>query len=143
MARTRNRRAEQGNTLLLGALMITLALGLFALITDVGLLYATKSRLQTYAQETARAGATAIDLNDYTASGVAHLNTTLAVQQANKHFQSLGLGPDYVMTILEATTEQITIQITHEQPVYLIGAFVPISSVSIKVQASAIPQVGF
>ncbi len=143
MARKRNRRAEQGNTLLLGALMITLALGLFALITDVGLVYAAKSRLQTYAQEVARAGATAIDLNEYTATGVAHLNTVLAVQQAEKHFQSLELGPEYIMTILEATPDTITVQISHNQPVYLIGAFVPISSVSIVVQASAIPQVGF
>ncbi len=144
MWRKGNRQAERGNTLLIGILMITLALGLFALITDVGLLYATKSRLLTYAQEVARAGATAIDLDDYTATGKAHLNPTLAQQQAEKHFESLGLSPaDYQMTILEATRDIITVQISHEQQLYLITAFVPIGSVNVVVEASAIPQVGF
>jgi hypothetical protein len=129
--------------MVLGALMLTLALGLFALIMDGGLLYASKSRLQTYAQEVARAGATAVDLNGVTGSGTAHLNVTLAQQQATQYFQALNLGPTYVMTITALTPNSITVQLSHEQPVYLIGAFVPINSVSIVVEASAVPKAGF
>ena len=142
VSRTR-RRWERGNTTLLGALMLTLALGLFALIMDGGLLYASKSRLQTYAQEVARAGATEVDLNGVTGSGTAHLNVVRAQQQATQYFQALNLGPTYTMTITNLTTSIITVQLSHEQPVYLIGAFVPIHSVSIVVEASAVPEVGF
>lgn len=143
MSSKSRRRWERGNATLLGALMLTLALGLFALIADGGLLYASKSRLETYAQEVARAGATAVNLNGVTGSGTAQINTTLARQQATQYFQALNLGPTYTMTITTLTTSKITVQITHDQPVYLIGAFIPIHSVSIVVEASAIPEVGF
>src|SRR5690349_20192051 len=125
----RGRRGQRGNATLLGALMLTLALGLFALITDGGLLYASKSRLETYAQEVAQAGATAVDLNGVTGSGTAHLNVTLAAQQAEQYFQDLNLGPTYIMTIKALTSTQITVEISHDQPVYLIAAFVPLHSV--------------
>ncbi len=138
-----SRRAERGNATLLGALMLTLALALFALITDGGLLYASKDRLETYAQEVAQAGATAVDLNGVTSSGVARLNTTLATQQANRYFQDLNLGPTYTMTITTLTPTLITVQISHDQPVYLIAAFVPIHTVHIVVAASAVPKAGF
>jgi Flp pilus assembly protein TadG len=138
-----SRRGQRGNATLLGALMLTLALGLFALITDGGLLYASKSRLETYAQEIARAGATAVDLNGVTGSGTATLDMALAAQQAEQYFQGLNLGPTYSMTIKTLTPTLITIQMSHDQPVYLIAAFVPLHSVSIVVEASAVPKVGF
>lgn len=143
MPRRKNRLNQRGNATLLGALMITLALGLFALITDGGLLYASQSRLETYAQEVARAGATAIDLNGATASGKAYLLPNIAGPRATQYFQALGLGSTYHLDFVHATPDSITVQISHTQPVYLIGAFVPIHSVQITVQASAVPQVGF
>lgn len=139
----KQRRRERGNATLLGALMLTLALGLFALVTDGGLLYASKSRLETYAQEVALAGATAVDLNGVTGSGTATLDTKLASQQATQYFQGLNLGSTYSMQITALTANSITVQISHDQPVYLIGAFVPIHTVTIVVQASAVPKVGF
>ncbi len=123
--------------------MILLALGLFALVTDGGLLYASKTRMESYAQEVARAGATAIDLNGATESGKAHLNIQLARQQAENYFHQLGLGDTYSMPPPQVTPDMITVEIIHTQPVYLIGAFVPIHAVKIVVQASAVPQVGF
>jgi Flp pilus assembly protein TadG len=143
MASRTHRRWERGNATLLGALMLTLALGLFALITDGGLLYASKSRLETYAQEIARAGATEVNLNGVTGSGTAQINIPLAQQQATQYFQDLNLGPTYSLTRMTVTTSKITIQLSHDQPVYLIGAFVPIHSVTIVVEASAVPEVGF
>jgi Flp pilus assembly protein TadG len=146
MQARKQRRRERGNATLLGALMLTLALALFALITDGGLLYASKSRLETYAQEVARAGATAVDLNGVTGSGNATLNWAAAQQQAKQYFQGLQLGSSYVLTIEPQDPKNpntFTIQISHDQPIYLIAAFVPIHSVTIVVQASAEPKVGF
>lgn len=143
MSHHTRRRRQCGNTTLLGALMLLLALGLFALVSDGALLYASKSRLETYAQEVARAGATAIDLNGATGSGRAFLNPALAKTQANDYFEGLKLGPTYSMRIVQVTLDGITVEISHAQPVYLIAAFVPIHSVQIVVQASAVPKVGF
>ena len=146
MQARKQRRWERGNATLLGALMLTLALGLFALITDGGMLYASKSRLETYAQEVARAGATEANLNGVTGSGTAQLNWAEAVNQANQYFQGLQLGPSYVLTIMPQDQQHpnvFTVKISHDQPVYLIAAFVPIHTVTIVVQASAVPQVGF
>ena len=146
MLARKHRKWERGNATLLGALMLTLALALFALITDGGLLYASKSRLETYAQEVARAGATAVDLNGATASGTAQLNWPIAQQLANQYFQGLNLGPGYNLVIVPQDPQHpnvFTVQISHDQPVYLIAAFVPIHTVTIVVQASAVPKVGF
>ena len=141
-----HRRRERGNATLLGALMLTLALALFALVTDGGLLYASKSRLETYAQEVALAGATAVDLNGVTGSGTATLDWNTAQIQATQYFQGLQLGPTYVLTIVPQNPQSpnvFTVQISHDQPVYLIAAFVPIHTVTIVVRASAVPKVGF
>ncbi len=146
MSSSKSRRRERGNAMLLGVLMLTLALGLFALITDGGLLYASKSRMETYAQEIARAGATAVNLNGVTGSGTAQLDWAVAQQRATQYFQALNLGTSYSLFIEPQNPQRpnvFTVQLSHDQQVYLIGAFVPIHAVTIVVQASAVPQVGF
>lgn len=150
------RRGQRGNALLMGVLMFTLALALFALITDVGLLYKARSELESYAQEVARAGATAVDLQGAFpgSNQPLHLVQPLAIQRATQFWNSLqsslgGSKSGYTLVILPIVfdptlnADKITVQITHDQPVYLIAAFVPIHQVTITVQASAIPQVGF
>lgn len=141
MKRPRNRRAERGNAMIIGVLAIVLAMALFALITDVSLLYATKSRMETYARETATAGATAIDLNGFTGTGIPRLIPDQAVTKATNYFYALKTG--YKLVSVTATTSQVTVQISDQAQLYLIRAFVPISSFQIVVQASAQPQIGF
>lgn len=141
MKRQKNRRAERGNAMIIGVLAIVLAMALFALITDVSLLYATKSRMETYARETATAGATAIDLNGFTGTGKPKLIPDLAVTKATAYFYALKTG--YTLVSVKATTTLVTVEISDQAQLYLIRAFVPISSFQIVVQASAQPQVGF
>lgn len=58
--RSRNRRAEQGQTILLVAVSIVALLGMAALAIDVVTLYVAKSEIQRAADAVALAGATAI-----------------------------------------------------------------------------------
>ena len=78
-----------------------------------------------------------------TGSGNAQLNTTLAAQQATQYFQDPQLGPSYIMTITTLTANDITIRISHDKPVDLIAAIVPIHTVTIVVEAIAVQKLGF
>ena len=139
-----SRRAQRGNALIIGVLLFTLLLGFLGLVVDGALLYGDHSDLETSARECALAGATAIDLNGYTASGQPQLNPALASARATAAFQGLQLGPDYTFQVVQVTTEAITVRISHPHHFYLIALFwPPASSYSVSAQATAVPQIGF
>lgn len=139
-----SRRAQRGNALIIGVLLFTLLLGFMALVVDGALLYGDYSDLETYARECALAGATAVDLNGYTASGQPHLDPALASARATAQFQGLQLGAGYTFRVLQALPGSITVEISHPHRLYLISVFwPPTSAFSISAQATAVPQIGF
>lgn len=133
-----HRRRQRGQAMIFCALA-TLALILFVILgSDYGLVVAADTDLVTYAQEVARAGVeNATTIANFSTVGVAQLDPQRARPEAQQFFASLGLDQTYQLTILEATTTRLTVQITHVQPLF----FWP--DVKLSEQATATPQYGF
>lgn len=139
-----SRRAQRGNALIIGVLLLTLLLGFIGLVVDGALLYGDHSDLETYARECALAGATAVDLNGYTASAQPHLDPALASARATAQFRGLRLGSDYTFQVVQVTPNAITVQISHPHRFYLIALFwPPAPAYRVSAQSTAVPQIGF
>jgi hypothetical protein len=126
-------RADRGQVT---ALVVTLAVGISALAgltLDGGLALAAKVKATGHAEAAARAGAQAIDLTAYRATGTVQLVPTQAIADAQAYLAAMGATGTVTVS---GTT--VTVTVTASQHTQLLG-LVGISSLSVRGAGSARP----
>ncbi len=121
------------------AFVVVLTIGILTLAgltLDGGLALAAKVRANGQAEAAARAGAQAIDLGAYRASGALHLVPTQAVADAQSYLATVGASG--TVTVSGNT---VTVTVTAAQNTQLLG-MVGISTLSVHGEGSAHPQQG-
>ena len=129
-------RADEGRVT---AFVVVLTIGILALAgftLDGGLALAAKVQANGQAQAAARAGAQAIDLTSYRATGALHLVPAQAVADAQSYLS--GVGASGTVTV---SGDTVTVAITATEHTQLLG-MVGISSLTVHGQGSAHPQRG-
>ncbi|MFI5590101.1 pilus assembly protein TadG-related protein [Amycolatopsis sp. NPDC051758] len=129
-------RAEEGRV---SAFVLVLMLGLLALAglgLDGGLALAAKVRATGQAESAARAGAQAIDLSAYRATGALRLIPAHADELA-RHYLA-GIGATGTVT---ATTDTVTVTVTTSQPTQLLS-LIGIPAIGAHGSGAAHPQRG-
>ncbi|WP_018504996.1 pilus assembly protein TadG-related protein [Parafrankia discariae] len=115
-------------------LVLTIALlGVTGLVVDGGIALDRKSAAVSLAAEAARAGAQALDLADYRASGIVHLDPAAARRRAEQYLA--GSGAQGTVT---ATATTVTVQVTVTVPTQLLG-IVGVDTLTVTGHASAAP----
>jgi hypothetical protein len=121
------------------AFVVVLAIGILALAgltLDGGLALAAKVQANGQAQAAARAGAQAIDLTTYRATGTLQLVPAQAVADAQSYLA--GVGASGTVTV---SGDTVTVAVTATEHTQLLG-MVGISSLTVHGQGSAHPQRG-
>ncbi|EWM12038.1 hypothetical protein [Kutzneria sp. 744] len=121
------------------AFVVVLAIGILALAgltLDGGLALAAKVQADGQAQAAARAGAQAIDLTAYRATGALQLVPAQAVADAQSYLA--GVGATGTVTVFGDTVTVAVAAVEHTQLLGLVG----ISSLTVHGHASAHPQRG-
>ncbi|MCU1680222.1 MAG: hypothetical protein JWQ81_961 [Amycolatopsis sp.] len=121
------------------AFVVVLTIGILALAgltLDGGLALAAKVQANGQAQAAARAGAQAIDLTAYRATGTLQLVPAQAVADAQSYLA--GIGASGAVTV---TGDTVTVAVTAIEHTQLLG-MVGISSLTVHGQGSAHPQRG-
>ena len=121
------------------AFVVTLVVAILALAgltLDGGLALASKVQANDEAQSAARAGAQAIDLAAYRATGVVHLSPATAVTDA-QHYLA-GIGATGTVSVAGDTVTVTVTAVRHTQLLQLVG----ITVLTVHGQASAHPQRG-
>ncbi|WP_104482846.1 hypothetical protein V5P93_002338 [Actinokineospora auranticolor] len=116
--------------------LVTGILVLAGLTLDGGLALAAKVRASGQAEAAARAGAQAIDLTAYRATGTLRLVPAQAVANAQAHLAAEGATGTVTIT-----DDTVTVTVTAVHPTQLLG-LVGITSFSVHGQGSAHPQRG-
>jgi hypothetical protein len=136
-ARLRRLRAdEDGRVTAFVVVLVTAVIAFSGLVLDGGLALADKIRAIGEAQEAARAGAQAIDLSAYRASGTLRLVPTQATTLAQQYLAATGHGG--TVSIADNT---VTVTVTVSQSTQLLG-FVGIGSITVTGTGQAQPQRG-
>jgi hypothetical protein len=121
------------------AFVVVLTIGILALAgltLDGGLALAAKVQTNGQAQAAARAGAQAIDLTAYRATGTLQLVPAQAVADAQSYLS--GVGASGTVTV---SGDTVTVTITATEHTQLLG-MVGISSLTVHGRGSAHPQRG-
>ncbi|XVS62059.1 hypothetical protein ACQPYE_27830 [Actinosynnema sp. CA-299493] len=121
------------------AFVVVLTTGILALAgltLDGGLALAAKVRANGQAEAAARAGAQAIDLTAYRATGTVHLVPAHAVAAAQTH-----LAIEGATGTVTVSGDTVTVTVTATRTTQLLG-LVGIGSLSVHGQGSAHPQRG-
>jgi Putative Flp pilus-assembly TadE/G-like len=121
------------------AFVLVLTVGILALAglsLDGGLALAAKVRANGQAEAAARAGAQAIDLATYRASGIRRLVPAQAVANAQTHLAAEGASGT-----VKVSGDIVTVTVTASQPTQLLG-LVGIGSLQVRGRGSAHPQSG-
>ncbi|EWC64538.1 hypothetical protein UO65_0145 [Actinokineospora spheciospongiae] len=121
------------------AFVVVLTTGILALAgltLDGGLALAAKVRASGQAEAAARAGAQAIDLATYRASGTVRLVPAQAVAGARAHLAAEG-----ATGTVTVSGDTVTVTVTASQPTQLLG-LVGIGSLRVRGWGSAHPQRG-
>lgn len=130
------RRGEQGQANLIIALGLVLLLFVFFTVLDVGLVEAAHQRVAGYAEQVALAAVEAATrLNGFGTGGSSspQLDPRAAVDQAHAFFQGLALGPTFSLSIVAATTAQLTVQVSATQAIFLWPGPVNVSAAATEV----------
>ncbi|PPK63369.1 putative Flp pilus-assembly TadE/G-like protein [Actinokineospora auranticolor] len=129
-------RADEGQVSAFVVVLVTGILVLAGLTLDGGLALAAKVRASGQAEAAARAGAQAIDLTAYRATGTLRLVPAQAVANAQAHLAAEGATGTVTIT-----DDTVTVTVTAVHPTQLLG-LVGITSFSVHGQGSAHPQRG-
>jgi len=135
-ARLRWWRAEEGRVTAFVVVLTTGILALTGLTLDGGLALAAKVRAGGQAEAAARAGAQAIDLAAYRATGIVRLMPGQAVASAQAHLAAEG-----ATGTVTVSGDTVTVTVTASQPTQLLG-LVGIGSLRVHGRGSAHPQRG-
>lgn len=127
---------EQGRVSAFVVTLLVAILALAGLTLDGGLALAAKIRAGGQAEAAARAGAQALDLGAYRASGAVRLVPTQATADARNYLATVGATGTVTVT---ADTVTVTVTATHRTQ--LLG-LVGIPALSVHGSASAHPQRG-
>lgn len=128
------RRGDDGQVT---AFVVVLTLGvltLAGLTLDGGLALAATTRATGQAEAAARAGAQAIDLTTYRATGTLRLRPTDAIAHARAHLTAQG-----ATGIVTASTNTITVTVTATEHTQLLG-LIGITTLTVHGQGTAQPQ---
>lgn len=123
----------------ISAFVLTLLVAILALAgltLDGGLALAAKIRATGHAESAARAGAQALDLGAYRATGAVRLVPAHATAQARTYLATVG-----TTGTVTVTGDTVTVTVTATQPTQLLG-LVGIRALSVHGSASAHPQRG-
>ena len=121
------------------AFVVTITLALLALAglgLDGGLALAAKVKANGHAEAAARAGAQALDLTEYRASGQLHLIPAQAAADARSYLGSVGASG--TVTVSGNT---VTVRVTASQPTQLLG-LIGVPRLQVHGEGSAHPQRG-
>jgi uncharacterized membrane protein len=111
---------ERGSVLLLGIGMVVVCLLAVAVVTDVTSAFLQRRHLFSVADSAALAGAQAVDLDAYYASGASvgtRLSPALVVAAARSHLQGVGDIPD--LKVDGITTDGVTVRVALSAPLRL------------------------
>jgi hypothetical protein len=118
---------------------VVVVIVLASLVYDVGMTMADQVRLYDRAQAAARAGAAAIDLDTYRATGTVQLAPDTAVQAAQRFLARTGTSGT-----VTATAQQVTVTVTTTHPTLLVSiigvARIPISATATATAVTGINQ---
>lgn len=129
-------RADEGRVTAFVVVLTTGILALAGLTLDGGLALAAKVQADGQAQAAARAGAQAIDLTAYRATGTLQLMPAQAVADAQSYLT--GVGASGTVTV---SGDTVTVTVTATEHTQLLG-MVGISSLTVHGRGSAHPQRG-
>jgi hypothetical protein len=129
-------RADDGQITAFVLVFMTSILALAGLTLDGGLALATAVRANCQAEAAARAGAQAIDLNQYRATGTVRLVPAEAIANAQRQLAAEGTTGTTIVS-----GETVTVTVTASQPTQLLK-LVGIGSISVHGTGSAHPQRG-
>ena len=121
------------------AFVVTITLALLVLAglgLDGGLALAAKVKANGHAEAAARAGAQALDLTEYRASGQLHLIPAQAAADARSYLGSVGASG--TVTVSGNT---VTVRVTASQPTQLLG-LIGVPRLQVHGEGSAHPQRG-
>ncbi|TDV44163.1 pilus assembly protein TadG-related protein [Actinophytocola oryzae] len=128
------RTADRGTVTAFVATLLLALIVLTGLVLDSGLALATKIRADGQAEAAARAGAQALDLTAYRATGAITLVPDQAVHNAQAHLAAQG-----AMGTVAVAGDSVTVTITASQPTQLLG-LIGITSLTVHGDGSARPQ---
>jgi hypothetical protein len=129
-------RGDDGHVTAFVVVLTTGILALAGLTLDTGIALAAKVRANGQAEAAARAGAQAIDLTAYRATGALHLVPAQAVAAAQSYLATVG-----AQGTVTVSGDTVTVTVTATRGTQLLG-LVGISSVTVHGAGSAHPQRG-
>lgn len=135
-AGVRGWRGEDGQVTAVGLILLIAILAVIGLSLDPGLALAAKIRASGQAESAARAGAQALDLGFYRATGRVRLVPAQADTAARRWLALVG-----ATGTVTATTDTVTVTVTATQPTQLVG-LVGIRALPVHGTASAHPESG-
>jgi hypothetical protein len=133
-ARRRWRRTDDGQVT---AFVVALTLGILALTgltLDGGLALAASTRARGQAEAAARAGAQAVDVVAFRATGTLRLVPSEAADRAWAHLHAEG-----VSGAVTASADSVTVTVTAQQPTQLLS-LVGITTITVHGRGTARPQ---
>lgn len=130
-------QAEEGQVLVMVALMMLGVVSVVGLVSDGGLVFAQRRDLQNVADAAAAAGAMQIDEIAYRASGVVVLDEQQARDVAASYLEAEG-GLDYVVSVVPDRVEVMVSRQASTGFLRVIG----IDGVEVSASASAGPRFG-
>ena len=129
-------RRQRGQVTAFVVVFATALLLMAGLVIDGGLALGARVRAGNEAQAAARAGAQAIDLALYRATGFIELNPRAAVAAAQRYLATTGDTGS-----VQATAQEVLVTVTVRQPTQILG-IVKIGSLTVSGRGEARPEHG-
>ena len=133
----RRLHGEEGQVLVMVALMMIGVVGVVGLVSDGGLVFAERRDLQNVADAAAAAGAMQVDEAAYRATGEVVLDEQLARDAAALYLEAEG-GLDYAVSVLPSRVEVSVTRTASTGFLRVIG----INGIEVTASASAEPRFG-
>ena len=124
-------RDERGMVTAFVASFTIALLAVAGLVVDGGYILAARQRAYDEADAAARAGAQAIDVDTLRSGGAATVVAADAQRRVDEY-----LGPSGHHGVVEVNGDQVTVTITHDQPLVMLNAF-GVGPVTIEVTGTA------
>lgn len=134
----RRLHGEEGQVLVMVALMMIGVVGVVGLVSDGGLVFAQRRDLQNVADAAAAAGAMQVDEAAYRATGEVVLDEQLARDAAALYLEAEGGGLDYAVSVLPGRVEVSVTRTASTGFLRVIG----INDIEVTASASAEPRFG-
>jgi len=135
---SRPRADDDGQASVFVVILATAVVMFAGLLLDGGLALAAQVRALGEAQEAARAGAQALDLNAYRTTGTVRLLPDEARTRARTHLTHTGTGDTGTVTVTDNT---VTVTVTAHQHTQLLG-FLGLDTLTVTATGTARPAHG-